>query len=85
MSDNEKTDIRQKYTNNDIDEMNFRMGVIEGFVDLLDHCDDRGAIPITSIVFILKMLLEPVSDFLSWAATYVEIPEKEAETIRNTP
>jgi hypothetical protein len=81
MSDNEKTDIRQQYTSYDIDEMNFRMGVIEGFVDLLDHYDDRDAIPITSVVFILKMLLEPIGDFLSWATTYVKIPEKEVESV----
>jgi hypothetical protein len=81
MPDNEKTDIRQKYTSYDIDKMNFRMGVIEGFVGLLDHCDDRNAIPITSVVFILKMLLEPVSDFLSWAAIYVKIPEEGPESV----
>jgi hypothetical protein len=31
-----------------------------------------------SIASIINMIIEPVDHFLSWAATYAEIPEEEA-------
>jgi hypothetical protein len=76
----DKTNIRQKYTEDDINEINLRIGAACDFADLLDYCYAKDDVPVSSVAFIFKMLLEPVEDFLSWAAIYVKIPEKEPET-----
>jgi hypothetical protein len=79
MSDKDKTDLRYKYTTEDIDRMNFRMGVIEDFVGVLDRNDEKDNVSLSSVAFILKMLLEPIGDFLSWAVTYADIPGEEPD------
>jgi hypothetical protein len=72
----------KKYTQDDFYDMSLRVDAILDFVKLLDYYsgrdDDRPAF--TSITLILKTLIEPLDDFLSWAYTSAEIPEEEPET-----
>jgi hypothetical protein len=73
----------KKYTQEDFEAMNLKVGALKNFAELLDCNYDRKADgpALASIALIIKTLLDPVEDFLSWAYTYAEIPEEEPETI----
>jgi hypothetical protein len=70
------SDMSKEYTENDFNVMGLRAGAIKDFTELLD-CADTGNLPLTSIALIIRTLIEPVDKFLSWCATYAEIPGKK--------
>jgi hypothetical protein len=71
-------DITEKYTQEDFDTMAVRAGAIKDFVETLTYVDNH-APPLISVALIITELIEPISDFLSWAYTYAEIPKEEPE------
>jgi hypothetical protein len=77
------TDITRKYTQDDFNTMGIRTGTLLEFVKLLDYNGlpekDIDKNILFFIALIIKELIAPVEDFLSWAYTYAEIPEEEPE------
>jgi hypothetical protein len=71
----------KKYTQRDFATIGLQVGALKDFAELLDYNYDRKADgpTLASIALIIKTLLDPVEDFLSWACTYAEIPEEEPE------
>ncbi|GHV77154.1 hypothetical protein AGMMS49942_19750 [Spirochaetia bacterium] len=76
-------DIRTEYAQEDFDRMCVKLHIVQDFVELLVSAgfDDqkKKEISLLSIAEIIKVFVDPVEEFLSWAYTYAEIPgEKEA-------
>jgi hypothetical protein len=73
----------KKYTQRDFTAMGLQVGALKDFAELLDYNYDRKADgpTLASIALIIKTLIDPVDNFLSWADTYAEIPKEEPETI----
>jgi hypothetical protein len=73
----------KKYTQDDFADMILRVDAILDFVELLDyysgHNDNRPAF--MSIALILRTLIEPLDEFLSWAFIYANIPDQQPETV----
>jgi hypothetical protein len=77
----EKIMADKKYTQEHFNDMSLQVGALKDFAELLDYNYDRKADgpTLASIALIIKALLDPVEDFLSWAYTCAEIPEEEPE------
>ncbi|GHU83639.1 hypothetical protein FACS189468_8900 [Spirochaetia bacterium] len=76
-------DIRTEYTQDDFNGMCIKLHTVQDFAELLVSSEfdnqKKKEISLISIADIIKMLVDPVEEFLSWAYTYAEIPgEKEA-------
>jgi hypothetical protein len=75
------TDITEQYNQDDFNGMGIKVGALLDFATLLNYSDledeEINKSTLSSIALIIKELASPVDDFLSWAATYAEIPGKE--------
>ena len=75
--------IRTEYTQNDFNGMCIKLHAVHDLAELLvsagfDEQKEK-EISLLSIAYIIKAFVDPVAEFLSWAATYANIPgEKEA-------
>jgi hypothetical protein len=73
----------KKYTQDTFDDMSVRAGAIKDFAEILTYADGCANTrpSFISVAVIITELIDPIIDFLSWAYTYVEIPEEEPETV----
>jgi hypothetical protein len=77
------SDVTEQYNEDDFNGMGVKVGALLDFATLLTYSDlddeEINKSTLSSIALIIKELALPVNDFLSWAATYAEIPGTNKE------
>ena len=80
------SDIEHQYKQEDFPTMSLRVAAVMDFAEILDdyNLDQEldGSI-LGSIALILKTMLAPVEDFLSWAYTCASIPDDNESKTTN--
>jgi hypothetical protein len=70
-----------EYSKGDVRDIMLRAAAVSGMADLLYDCHGSETLDISilaSASLAIKTLIDPVRDFLEWAALYAELPENAA-------